>query len=218
MVLAACAMLAACAALPIAAHGVEAPTGTGPRAEVVAQSGVAIITPDCGLDGSIDPADPQEVAIGEDATFTMTPAPGYHVQEVLIDGVSVGAPRVYVFEDVAVDHTIAATFEQNPAVVTKTTIKAGSTSLRRGRTLALSGKVTPAGTAGQKVRVYVKKPNKLTWSLLSTRKLTPAAAWKYSYVTKWTFALGTYSFKAVYRATPGFAASTSPTIKVKLKR
>jgi hypothetical protein len=49
-------------------------------------------------------------------TFTISPNPGYWVQDVLVDGVSAGAVRTYTFTNVQVDHTIEALFERNAAM------------------------------------------------------------------------------------------------------
>ena len=45
-------------------------------------------------------------------TFTITPASCYQIADVLVDGVSVGAVASYTFNDVAANHTIAASFAQ----------------------------------------------------------------------------------------------------------
>ena len=47
---------------------------------------------------------------GAYVTFTITADPGYHVADVLVDGVSVGARTSYAFTNVQADHTISATF------------------------------------------------------------------------------------------------------------
>lgn len=49
-------------------------------------------------------------------TFTITPDVGYHIADVKVDGESVGALKTYTFEAVTGDHTITATFAENPAV------------------------------------------------------------------------------------------------------
>jgi hypothetical protein len=43
----------------------------------------------------------------------MTPDMGYHVLDVQVDGVSVGAVTSYPFTNVTADHTIAVSFERN---------------------------------------------------------------------------------------------------------
>ena len=68
------------------------------------------ITASAGTGGSIDPSGAVSVDYGADQSFTITPGTGYHVADVLVDGTSVGAVTTYTFENVAADHTIAASF------------------------------------------------------------------------------------------------------------
>jgi len=49
------------------------------------------ITPSAGPGGSIAPDTPQDVSEGGSLSFTITPASGYHVDDVRVDGASVGA-------------------------------------------------------------------------------------------------------------------------------
>lgn len=72
------------------------------------------ITPSAGPNGSIDPDTPQTVPAGSDVTFTMTPDPGYYVEDVLVSGTSVGAVVSYTITDVQTDGTISVTFSANP--------------------------------------------------------------------------------------------------------
>ena len=57
---------------------------------------------------------------GSDRTITVTPATGYHVADVVVDGVSVGAVNGYTFTNVTADHTIAATFAIDTFTLTAT--------------------------------------------------------------------------------------------------
>ena len=50
------------------------------------------------------------VNYGADQAFTITPDACYHVADVLVDGVSVGAVTSYTFTNVTANHTIAASF------------------------------------------------------------------------------------------------------------
>ena len=50
------------------------------------------------------------VGDGFDQTFRFTPKTGYYVQDVKVDGVSIGAPAKYRFRSVKEDHTIEVTF------------------------------------------------------------------------------------------------------------
>jgi hypothetical protein len=51
------------------------------------------------------------VNLGSDQSFTILPSSGYHITDVLVDGVSVGAVTSYTFTGVAADHSITANFE-----------------------------------------------------------------------------------------------------------
>ncbi|WP_165849379.1 InlB B-repeat-containing protein [Candidatus Cryosericum septentrionale] len=68
------------------------------------------VTPSTGSNGSISPSTTQIVDYGSNLTFTIKSSTGYHVQDVLVDGVSVGAVPSYTFTNVTVSHTIAANF------------------------------------------------------------------------------------------------------------
>ncbi|QNT75743.1 InlB B-repeat-containing protein [Dehalogenimonas etheniformans] len=68
------------------------------------------ITPSAGTGGIITPPNPQNVPEGNSKSFTITPNPGYHIADVLVDGASVGAVALYTFTNVTSDHTIAASF------------------------------------------------------------------------------------------------------------
>ena len=63
-----------------------------------------------GDNGSIDPAGPVLVAAGEDQTFTITPAPFYQVETLIVDGVEMGPLTTYHFDAVGDNHIIEARF------------------------------------------------------------------------------------------------------------
>jgi hypothetical protein len=60
------------------------------------------------------------VASGASRAFTITPATGYRVASVLVDGASVGAVTSYTFSNVRANHTISASFTAN---ITTATVK-----------------------------------------------------------------------------------------------
>ncbi len=68
------------------------------------------ITASCGIGGSITPSGQVAVGYNADQAFTIIPDAGYHVFEVWVDGVSVGAVPSYAFSNVTSDHTIEASF------------------------------------------------------------------------------------------------------------
>ena len=69
------------------------------------------ISATAGAGGSISPSGSVFVAEGSDKVFTITPNSGYHIADVQVDGISVGAVSTYTFTDVAANHTISATFQ-----------------------------------------------------------------------------------------------------------
>ena len=54
--------------------------------------------------------------------FSIMPDAGYHIKDVIVDGVSVGAVSTYTFTEMKANHTIFATFEIN-AYTVKVSIK-----------------------------------------------------------------------------------------------
>ena len=59
------------------------------------------------------------VTEGENATFTITPNDGYHVDSVTVDGTAVDVVTEYTFSDVTANHTIAVTFAKDAMTVAK---------------------------------------------------------------------------------------------------
>ena len=71
------------------------------------------ITATAGPNGSISPSGAVVVPAGQAQTFTITPDTGYDIQDVLVDGVSVGARTSVTFMSAIKDHTITASFVRN---------------------------------------------------------------------------------------------------------
>jgi hypothetical protein len=65
------------------------------------------------MHGSISPAGISTVLGGAGKLFTITADAGYHIVDVLVDGVSIGATTSYTFVNVQGNHTISATFAQD---------------------------------------------------------------------------------------------------------
>ena len=91
------------------------------------------ITATAGENGTITPSGAVKVESGFSKPFTLTPDPGYHVSEILIDGEALAdpLPSTYLFKDVKADHTIEVSFVLNSYTVTAT---AGA-----------NGSITPSG-------------------------------------------------------------------------
>ena len=76
------------------------------------------ITATGDANGSISPAGAVSVTEGEAQAFAITPADGYYIVDVLVDGKSVGAVSEYTFSGVDAGHTIMATFAEEEKSVT----------------------------------------------------------------------------------------------------
>ncbi len=70
------------------------------------------ITTNPGPHGNIFPEGPVNVPCGTNITFFFMPESRYHVQEVYVDGVSIGYPSSYTFSQVTSMHNLSATFAE----------------------------------------------------------------------------------------------------------
>ena len=86
--------------------------GTTPSDPTEPEPATYTITPSVrGGNGTISPAGAVTVREGERQRFDFTPAGGYRVASVKVDGVNVSASSSYTFENVTADHTIDVVFE-----------------------------------------------------------------------------------------------------------
>ena len=103
------------------------------------QATVHTITATAGTNGGISPSGTVSVNAGKDQSFTITPATGYHVADVSVDGASVGAVSSYTFTYVTTDHTISATFAANPAYTITSSAGVNGSISPAGATTVLEG-------------------------------------------------------------------------------
>ena len=75
------------------------------------------ITASAGAGGTISPSGAVSVNGGADQAFTITPDIGFGIQDVLVDGSSVGAVASHTFTAVTASHTISASFSSLSALV-----------------------------------------------------------------------------------------------------
>jgi parallel beta-helix repeat protein len=92
------------------------------------------ITPSAGANGSVSPATVQTVNYNGSQAFTITANLGFHVDNVIVDGSSVGAVTDYTFSNVAANHTISATFAEDIANTFTISASAGA-----------NGAISPSG-------------------------------------------------------------------------
>lgn len=93
---------------------VTSDTGTEPPVVPGDDDTSYTITATAGTGGSITPSGSVAVAQGESKAFAMTPAEGFVIDDVVVDGESKGAITGYTFSDVRADHTISVTFKAAP--------------------------------------------------------------------------------------------------------
>jgi PKD-like domain/SprB repeat len=72
-----------------------------------------IINSSAGLNGTINPIGNVSVFYNATQLFNIIPNPGYHIDDVLVDGFSVGPVSSYTFTNVITNRTISATFAIN---------------------------------------------------------------------------------------------------------
>ena len=101
------------------------------------------VTASAGEGGAIEPAGQTLVKKGTSKTFTVTPAQGYEIANVTVDGTDLGPISYYTFQRVGVDHTISATFQKaqpsGDTVTLTTTASDGGTVAPAGQTTYVSG-------------------------------------------------------------------------------
>jgi len=105
-----------------------APLAANRTISVTFTPGDHTITATAGAHGSISPSGAVGVPADADQAFAITPDAGYRVADVLVDGVSQGATTTYEFTSVAIDHTIAASFELDTQTIYASAFSHGSIS------------------------------------------------------------------------------------------
>ena len=93
------------------------------------------ITATTGNNGTISPANAVNIAYGGSQTYTMTPNSGYHIAQVIVDGVSVGTSTTHVFTNVIKNHTIAVNFAADVFTLNASAGQGGSISPAGQRTV-----------------------------------------------------------------------------------
>jgi hypothetical protein len=94
--------------------------------------GVALqrtITASAGANGTITPDGAVTVAHGASQVFMITPAPGYRVDTLLVDGVKVDSTTRYTFLNITANHIIRAVFVASPTTTTVDVPVAGGWNL-----------------------------------------------------------------------------------------
>ena len=96
-------------------------------ASFAANTGQTITSSVSGTGSTISPAGAISVPYGQSQTFTISSASGYHIANVLIDGVPNGTISTYTFSNVVTSHTIVALFALNAPTLSGITPSSGVT-------------------------------------------------------------------------------------------
>ena len=153
------------------------PFQTDPLKFVWSPAGVSYsykITSSASSGGIIAPSGVTEAKKGESVKFTITPATGYRISDVKVDGSSVGKLSSYTFQNITSNHTIEAFFEIINFVIDGS---AGS-----------GGKIEPQGKVA------------IAYGSSKTFKITPDAGYKISEVLvdgKSLGSINSYTFTSI---------------------
>ncbi len=111
------------------------------------------ITASNGTGGKITPEGTITVTEGEDKTFTITADSGYIIQDVKVDGKSVGAVSGYTITDIKGNHTIAASFQKPDSIkIEEITLSQPEATLEIGKTLLLEAAITPDNAENKQLK------------------------------------------------------------------
>ncbi len=147
------------------------------------------ITASSGSNGSITPSGTVSLIEGFDQLFTIAADTGYVIEDVLVDGASVGAVDSFTFTGITDDHTISVSFAQKIYIITAS---AGA-----------NGSISPAGSIT------------LAWGSDQTYEISPDAGYQIEDVLVDDVsvgAVGNYTFPGItedHTITAGFVRDTT---------
>ena len=156
--------------------------GFSPFALVYDTVNTYTITATAGENGSLSPSGEFTVTAGADQTFTITPDRGYHIQDVLVDGASVGAVSSYTFADVAANHTIKATFAKDADPVIRYRIEA---SAGEGGSISPEGIVRVSQGGSQTFTITPDQGYKIEDVLVDGESVGPVSEYTFKNVRAW---------------------------------
>jgi hypothetical protein len=151
------------------------------------------ITASAGPNGSVSPGGVTNVTYNASQGYTITAAPGFHVLDVLVDGASVGAVTSYTFSNVAANHTISATFDNDTYNV--------FASANTGGSIAPSGAIVVTSGSNQGFTITANANYHLVDVLVDSVSVGPVATYTFSNITanhsiSAVFAIDTYAITA----------------------
>jgi FtsP/CotA-like multicopper oxidase with cupredoxin domain len=184
------------------------------------------VTPTTVGPGTISPSTAQTVDYGGSKTFTIAPSAYYHIEDVQLNGESVGAVYSLDITDVTSDETITATFAPTPPAATTVSRPSVSPSKpTHGKTATFTSRITPGSavsegstsltllhletkTVRKKVRGHWKNVKVKYWRSRAVRTMTTAVDGKLTLRYKLPYK-GSWKMTANYSGSGGYAPSGS---------
>ncbi|OFZ54552.1 MAG: hypothetical protein A2428_17570 [Bdellovibrionales bacterium RIFOXYC1_FULL_54_43] len=159
------------------------------------------VSSSAGPGGSISPSGMTEVKAGASQSFTILPASGFRILNVLIDGVAVGPVTSYTLSNINANHTIKATFVAGSGHTI-------SSSAGVGGIVAPIGTISVASGASQTYRVHAMPGYKILNVYVDNVPVGPVSTYSFnhvvsSHVLSATFASTSRSFTINASAGPG---------------
>ena len=170
-----------------------------------------MITPTAGVGGAIVPGTPQAVEVGTDSTtFTVNANVGYHITDVVIDGVSMGPITSYRFLNVVNDHTIWAFFARDTFTITPTAGAGGALTPGTVQTV-------DSGTDSATFTVTPDPNYHIVDVLVDGASVGPVTSYKFTNVTAnhtivASFALSTFTVTPIFNTGGSITPNTTQTV------
>ena len=168
------------------------------------------LTASAGSNGTISPSGAVSVNYGGSQTFTFTPATGYQVSSVTVDGTAVTTASSYSFSNVTANHTISVSFA--PATFTLTA-SAGSNG-----TISPSGAVSVNSGGSQTFTITPATGYQTASVLIDGASVGALASYTFSGVTANHTISATFTSTSTFTITPtaGVNGTISPATPVKV--
>jgi hypothetical protein len=143
---------------------------------------VVTITAEAGPNGTIIPSGVTEVAANSVVEFNVIPDFGYRIADVQVDGISVGNNDTFIFEGVAENHEIVATFVFDDNVLFRTFSADVNLSKKATKIAYKKGKLVTVPNLATAVEAEFKKLGKSGATFLGVPQTIKADAKKYAWI------------------------------------
>lgn len=151
------------------------------------------ISASAGPNGAISPSGDVTVASGANQNFVITPAAGYRVLDVVVDGVSYGVRTSWYFGSVTANHTISVTFTPDVYTITASVVNSGTITPDGVSTVNKGGSLTYTITPDPGWHVFYVRVDDTNVGALTTYTFTNVT---YNRTIKAYFAMNSYTITA----------------------